>query len=71
VNHTLLHAMHRLRLVAILAGLAWLVGMAPGLPVRLLALAIVLDALADTRTGPRVRVKTPGPFRARRGGGRR
>jgi len=71
VNDSLLQAVRRLRLVAILAGLAWLVGMAPGLPVRLLAVAVVLDALADTRTGPRVRVKTHRPFRGRRGGARR
>jgi len=35
------------RLLAILAGLAWLMGLHPALPVRLLVVAIVVDALAD------------------------
>lgn len=41
----------RLRLLAILAGIAWLMGLHPGASVRLLAVAIVVDALA-TPTGP-------------------
>jgi hypothetical protein len=41
----------RLRLLAILAGIAWLMGLHPGASVRLLVVAIVVDALA-TPTGP-------------------
>jgi hypothetical protein len=41
----------RLRLLAILAGIAWLMGLHPGAPVRLLVVAVVVDALA-TPTGP-------------------
>ncbi|WNI15722.1 hypothetical protein [Actinacidiphila sp. ITFR-21] len=54
----LLLAARRLRLLAVLAGLAWLMGVHPGVPVRLLALALVLDALADTR--PRTRIPRAG-----------
>jgi hypothetical protein len=63
-RHPLRRAATRLRLLAILAGLAWLIGLHPGVPVRLLVVAIVIDALASTptpatRTRSRSRVRDP------------
>lgn len=54
-----LTALRRVRLLAVLAGMAWLLGITPTAPVRLLLLALVavglvLDALSDAglRPGP-------------------
>lgn len=58
-NRALLLAVRRVRLLAVLAGLAWLLGIHPPAIVRLLlvavfGLALVVDMLADagTRPGP-------------------
>ncbi|WP_335982444.1 hypothetical protein [Streptomyces sp. CA2R106] len=47
-------ALRRLRLLAVFAGLAWLMGLHPGVPVRLLVVVIVVDAVADTGRTPAV-----------------
>lgn len=66
-----LEAVRRLRLLAVFAGLAWLLGITPATPVRLLlalavAVALTVDALAD-RDRAAVRITTLG----RPGGGER
>ncbi|MCD0485417.1 hypothetical protein LO771_24280 [Streptacidiphilus sp. ASG 303] len=62
----------RLRLLAVLAGLAWLLGITPAVPVRLLllvmgAMVLAVDVLSDAArpTGP---ARAPG--RDTRGGAR-
>lgn len=70
MNRTLLLAASRLRLLAVLAGLAWLMGLHPSLPLRLLVVAVVVDALADTRTRTHHR-RTFRPRPPRWGGARR
>jgi hypothetical protein len=62
-------AARRLRLLAVLAGLAWLLGLHPSMPLRLLVVAVVLDAFADTGTRP-ARPRVYRPRRTRPGGGR-
>lgn len=57
MNRSLLLAARRMRLLAILAGLAWLMGIHPSLWVRMLlvasvAVTLIVDALADAGLHP-------------------
>ncbi len=62
MNHLSILLAQRLRLLAILAGLAWLLGLTPSAPVRLLTFAgllaaTVLDAWPD-RAPAAIRITT-------------
>ena len=49
----------RVRLLAMLAGLAWLLGVMPSVPIRLLAIVLVIIASALDTVSDRASITTP------------
>ncbi|MDI5971518.1 hypothetical protein POF50_019655 [Streptomyces sp. SL13] len=59
MNRTSVLFVQRVRLLAMLAGLAWLLGVMPSVPVRLLAIVLVVIASALDTVSDRASIATP------------